>query len=150
MGFYLLAQWSSPCPGNWAVAHPLTFSEVGELSASRYRPPRAQRGTAEPRLAEGATPARISSFLIRTWNNRWGRIQDQGLLCISFHFCALIELMLFYVRDERANQNPFLFLVNSLSLFQLFIFILYCSNRWHIKNEFTFWELYAVQLILTI
>lgn len=58
--------------------------------------------------------------------------------------------MLFYVCDERANQNPFLFRVNSLSLFQLFILALYRSNRWHIKNEFTFWELYTVQLILPI
>lgn len=37
-----------------------------------------------------------------------------------------------------------------LSLFQLFIFVLYCSNRWHIKNKFTFGELRTVQLSLTI
>lgn len=99
------------------------------------------------RAAISALSSPLSSLGLDTTG---GENRDQPLLCISFHFRALIELVLFYVRDERANQNSFLFLVNSLSLFQLFISVLYCSNRWRIKNEFTFWELYTVQLTLTI
>lgn len=111
MGFYLFPCWFSLFPGNWAITHPLTFNTMGELSASQYLLPGAWCGM--------AALTQISSFLITTWNNRWGekkQIRTNHYYVLAFISVHWLSLWCFMCAMKGQIKPHFSFL-SILSLF---------------------------------
>lgn len=100
MGFHLFMS-ILPFPRQLGLYTPAHLLQ----GTSPYLLQRTWHGTDESRWAQGAALTQIPSFLVRTWNNRWGKIQDQSPLCISFHFCAVIELMLLYAMKGQIKSH---------------------------------------------
>lgn len=119
MGFYEFGCWFSPLPRHHTPAH---LQQGGRALSLPYLLPRAWRGTAESGQAAGAALTQISSFLIRTWNNWWGKFRTNGYYVLAFISVHWLSLCCFMCAMKGQIKTHFSF----LSI--LFLFFNYLSS----------------------